>query len=293
MTAPIPEQGGPSIIVKFSKENFSIRRLPSWGECRNLGMVKILVAIYRRLRATDFFEGRDPFKVEVVCADYPLETPSFANHYVFQTVGKRDTPNLFPDYIFGNWWHIGLIDFDKFTAEILAKSDGVEPTDSTCFWIGNSEVHLARQHYHKLAADHPERLTCETMTWTENGSKPTKFVPLSDQHKYKYLLDIEGLGWSGRLKLLPFCCRPILVQDRPYWSWSDQQLVAGKHYWPVERDFSNLMEVLDEIDAEPAKTANMVAETLSLARRRYTFDNAVEVGAELIRAAACAADRET
>jgi hypothetical protein len=277
MSAPIPEQGGPSIIVKFTKENFSIRRLPSWGECRNLGMVKILVAIYRRMRDAI----TSPFTVEIVCADYPIETESRPDHFVFQTVGGRDTPELFPDYIFGNWWHIGLTDFDAFTAEILAKSQGTTPTDDTCFWIGNPEVHMARQHYQKLAAEHPGRLSCETMTWID-GSKPTKFMPLSEQHKYKYLIDIEGLGWSGRLKLLPFCCRPILVQDRPYWSWSDQQMTPGQHYWQVERDFSNLMTVLDEIDADPTRTEAVVAAALKNARETYTFERAVEVGMGLI-----------
>jgi hypothetical protein len=284
MNAAVPEQGGPSIKVRFTKEHFSILLLPSWGECRNIGMIKILSSIYRRLRSEcpGFFDAHPDFIVEIVTADYPIAKESQPGHLVFQTVGSRDTPDLFPDYVFGNWWHIGLTDFDKFAAEILEKSRETEPTDERCFWMGNEEVHQARQHYKIIAAEHPGRLTCETMTWVENGSKPTRFVPLSEQHKYKYLLDIEGLGWSGRLKLLPFCCRPILVQNRPHWSWSDQQMTPEVHYRTVERDFSNLLAVLDDIDAHPEETQKMVETTLKLARTTYTFENIVKVGMGLI-----------
>jgi hypothetical protein len=247
-------------------------------------MVKILATIYRRMRAehTAIFEAHPSFVVEIVCSDYPQPRDSLPGHYTFQTVGARDTPKLFPDYVFGNWWHIGLRDFDAFSAEILEKSRETTPETATCFWAGNLEVHTARQHYQKIAEENPTRLTCESMTWVENGSKPTAFIPMKEQHKYKYLLDIEGLGWSGRLKLLPFCCRPILVQNRPYWSWSDQQLLPDVHYKAIERDFSNLLPTLDALDADPVGTEKMVEAALELAREKFTFENIVGVGMNLI-----------
>ena len=59
-------------------------------------------------------------------------------------------------------------------------------------------------------------------------------------------------------------------------------MTPGRHYWRVERDFSNLMDVLDEIDADPVGTASIVAAALKNARETYTFERIVEVGVRLI-----------
>ena len=37
------------------------------------------------------------------------------------------------------------------------------------------------------------------------------WVTLQDHVRWRYLVDLEGTGWSGRLKLLPFAGRPVRV----------------------------------------------------------------------------------
>ena len=41
----------------------------------------------------------------------------------FQSVGAVDRgPALFPDFVFGGWWHIGLHDFDAFASAMTESS---------------------------------------------------------------------------------------------------------------------------------------------------------------------------
>ena len=61
-----------------------------------------------------------------------------------QSVGPRETAhNLFPDFVFGGWWHIGLHDFDNFTAA-MASEASLAPENAQAFWIGNTEMHPSR-----------------------------------------------------------------------------------------------------------------------------------------------------
>jgi hypothetical protein len=56
------------------------------------------------------------------------------------------------------------------------------------------------------------------------------------------LLDIEGRGYSARLKLLLHSGRPVLIQERPWKEYFWSELVAWVHYIPVRRDLADLVE---------------------------------------------------
>jgi hypothetical protein len=55
-------------------------------------------------------------------------------------------------------------------------------------------------------------------------------------------MDIEGNGYSGRLKHLLWSHRPLLIVDRPYKEFFFEFLKEWEHYIPVKRDLSDLVE---------------------------------------------------
>lgn len=59
---------------------------------------------------------------------------------------------------------------------------------------------------------------------------------------YSILIDIEGNGYSGRLKYLLWTLIPLLFVDRPYKEYFFEFLEEWKHYIPVKRDLSDLVE---------------------------------------------------
>ena len=65
------------------------------------------------------------------------------------------------------------------------------------------------------------------------------FTSLPDHCNYKYLIDIEGNGYSGRVKHLLHTGRPLFYQKRywnEYWFFKMEPFV---HYIPIENDFSD------------------------------------------------------
>ena len=60
--------------------------------------------------------------------------------------------------------------------------------------------------------------------------------------KYSAVIDIEGNGYSGRLKHLLWSHRPVLLIDRPHKEYFFKYLKEWIHYVPVKRDMSDLVE---------------------------------------------------
>ena len=134
-----------------------------------------------------------------------------------QTVGASDEgERLFPDYVYGGWWHIGLHDYDDFAAAMAARAAApyVHPQ---LFWIGNVEMSPSRSRLVEFGREHPGRIDARGMRWAhargnvteETGERAATdgWVTLQRHAEWRYLIDVEGLGWSGRLKLLPHAGR--------------------------------------------------------------------------------------
>lgn len=66
------------------------------------------------------------------------------------------------------------------------------------------------------------------------------FMSMSEQFKYKYILDIEGNSAAYRLGYLLSSKSLILKVDSPHTIWVNQFLKPKEHYLPIKRDFSDL-----------------------------------------------------
>jgi len=85
-----------------------------------------------------------------------------------------------------------------------------------------------------------------SMKWIKtNGQLLNSTVYISTPDlvkKYSILIDIEGNGYSGRLKHLLWSHRPVLIVDRPHKEYFFEFLQEWTHYIPVKRDLSDLVE---------------------------------------------------
>ena len=70
-----------------------------------------------------------------------------------------------------------------------------------------------------------------------------KYISIPDLvETYSILLDIEGCGYSGRLKHLLWSHRPVLLVDRIHREFFFKYLKPWVHYIPVKNDLSDLIE---------------------------------------------------
>lgn len=84
------------------------------------------------------------------------------------------------------------------------------------------------------------------MYWINSGNirlNSNKYISTPELvKKYSILIDIEGNGYSGRVKHLLWSHRPLLLVDRPHKEFFFEFLKEWEHYIPVKRDLSDLIE---------------------------------------------------
>lgn len=253
----------------------------SYWECRDLGFLKIMNKIF------EMFSGslKDKITVRLNTYDSPSKnkpTPNAPNFMEFDTSSEKHDSDLFPDYIFGDWWHIGLNNFDDFVGEICKNNDVSKIEDNRIYWIGCVQDVNQRIHYIELSKRYPERLFGESMEWSEDGRTPDKFVHIKDFCRYKYLIDLTGTGCSGRLKLLPFCNRPLFVAERKFLAWSDILILGQNLHIPVSWDLRNILNQYDWAQMNQSLVFDNSMKLLEFCRENLTFERACQRGFDLI-----------
>jgi len=187
-----------------------------------------------------------------------------------------------PDFVFGGWPEVGIDDFDETCRTISAA--GEEPADVPVVgWIGTVGTNPVRAVLRRLAREHPNVLDVHEIEWIREGSGTRlqtsvgKVMTLAEQAaRWEALVDVEGVGYSGRLKLLLHSGRPVLVQDRPWREWYWDELVPMEHYIPVKRNLSDLVDRARWVQDHRREALRIGQAGQDLARRFLTRTNAVE-----------------
>lgn len=68
----------------------------------------------------------------------------------------------------------------------------------------------------------------------------------SDFTDYRYILDIDGNGWSARTQQL-FASGAVVIKNSLFKEWWNDRIQPWKHYVPVTLDFSDIYEVLNYV----------------------------------------------
>lgn len=167
-----------------------------------------------------------------------------------------------PDWCFDAWPEAGVAEggYDEACAE-LAGAGAAPPTEGNRLsWCGTQHHHPSRLKLVQIAAEHAARFAVNNVVDRpiEGGSGGTqaRHLSLADQtRRYGYLLDIQGKGYSSRLKLLLHTGRPVFVVQRPWREFYMSALEPLKHYIPVKEDLSDLIAMLDWADTHAAEAA--------------------------------------
>jgi hypothetical protein len=154
--------------------------------------------------------------------------------------------NLVPDFHFHQWRNGGFEDYTDFVKKI-DKAGRSKAKIHKIGWIGDTVTSPVRRDVHKIADQHTDLFDFIDMKWQPHldgkTSIPSRFISTPELvTKYGVLIDIEGYGYSGRLKHLLWSHRPVLLVERPYTEYFMPYLKPFEHYIPVKRDLSDLVE---------------------------------------------------
>jgi hypothetical protein len=200
--------------------------------------------------------------------------------------GFADIP--VPDFLFDGWPQTGVGDYEQARARLAGV--GAEPAERrVCGWIGATNTHPSRAALLGLGRLRPDVLDVQDVTWlpAEGGAPMAtaagNYLSLDEQvRRWALLLDVEGAGWSARLKLLLASGRPVLVQERPWREWFFRLLRPGVHYIPVRRDMSDLVAQVEWALAHPVEAARIGQAGQRFAREHLRRADAVRRWAEVL-----------
>jgi hypothetical protein len=200
-----------------------------------------------------------------------------------------------PDFVFGGWPEVGIHDYDE-TCRAVAAAGAAPAERPLAGWIGSLATHPIRVELHRIASEHPSLLDVQQVEWgprnavgEQLGTVTGTHLSLADQAaRWGALLDVEGAGYSGRLKILLHAGRPVLVQERPWHEWWEESFQPMEHYIPVRRDLADLAERVCWVQEHPHEAAAIGAAGQALAQRLLTRSAAAESWASIVGAHASA-----
>ena len=186
-----------------------------------------------------------------------------------------------PDWCFDAWPEGGvpLGGYDDACAKIAAAG-ALPPTDGANLlsWCGTAHHHPSRMRLVELAKAHPNRLAVNNVVGEAKDQTTAKAQhrSLIEQiERCGYLLDVQGKGYSSRLKLLLFSGRCVFIASRPWQEYYSAGLVPWRHYVPVKEDLSDLLQVLDWADTHPDEVSAIARASQAFARLHLTKDAAM------------------
>ena len=178
-------------------------------------------------RALDLAEALDLPHVFTYCTSFAM----------------RDKVIAFPDY---ESHYNDEIFCNSANSNFRCKEAALKPwQDKRAFWRGSLFTDFSRRCLFELGKKYPQYLL------VEDSNRGGKFIPMSEQARYKYLIDTRGNAWSSRLQTLIKLGRVIFVADRPYREWFFDRLKPEEHYVPVKEDMSDLIEKICYMEQHP------------------------------------------
>lgn len=185
-----------------------------------------------------------------------------------------------PDWVFCHWPSADIHSFENTKNQIIFESNK-QPTIDKVGWFGNihsplSDVieYTTRPLLLKIGNENPDLF--DVIHVQVPQSTVTNYLSLPDLIKYKYLIDIGGNGYSGRLKFLLFSKRPLLIVDRNFVEYFYHDLIPYTHYIPVNMDLSNLLEQVNWMKMNPEKALEIANNAFYFALNNFTEDKLIE-----------------
>jgi len=202
----------------------------------------------------------------------------------FSIASDKYNEKAIPCFSFVHWKQGNIDDYTK-VCEKISKHGKTSYKFNKVFWIGFLS-HPTRKLFMQKFINHPkvQASECNIMWGHMHKDNPihdrpeimkTNYVSLPDHCEYKYLLDMQGGGYSARTKFLMHSRRPIFYQSRrlhEYWYWSLQPFV---HYIPVKEDFSDFEQKLEWAELHPFECEKIAENAYEFAKNNLKREDAI------------------
>jgi hypothetical protein len=234
---------------------------------------------YFLLKTAEKYEDYGVEKMKYNCGDRGNENPEVKEYSMCYNKNIPELKKLCgPDWVFYHWPSANIQSFENTKNEII-KASQEPPTINKVGWYGNIYCGgFMRPLLYQYGQQYPEILDIFHIFPIEGkiNEKCPNYLSLTDLIKYKYLIDIEGNGYSGRLKWLLYSKRPIFVIDRTYIEYFYDDLIPYKHYIPVRMDLSDLLEKVEWAETHYNEALQIAQNAYEFAVENFTEDKLLD-----------------
>jgi hypothetical protein len=172
-------------------------------------------------------------------------------------------------------WNLLPHTFEE-TARQITNAGLSQPTIDKVGWYGRISCTVTaveghtRLHLNHIASKNKDKFD------VVNTSRKTYKSMQDLTREYRYLIDVGGNGYSGRLKYLMHSGRPLIVVDRHYVEYFHYDIVPFVHYIPVKTDLSDLLEQEEWMRNNESKCEEIAQNALEFARNNFTKEKILE-----------------
>ncbi|MCP1659288.1 glycosyltransferase family 90 protein [Neisseria perflava] len=201
------------------------------------------------------------------------------DHFYYCVGDESELAHAIPDFIFDSWKEPGIAHYGNMIDEIIARGQRQKWKSDKLFWIGNQITHKNRFKFMRIAKANADKIEAyNTQVKKALAGEPVApYVSLPDHCDYKYLIDIEGVGYSGRIPFLLATQRLLFIQERKWRSYFHFDLQPYKHFVPVKNDLSDLMEQLEFVENQGSGFYNKITDNaLQFVQNKLTYAAAIE-----------------
>lgn len=165
--------------------------------------------------------------------------------------------STFPSFIYEGFTGFGINDYESYCSGFVDTT----PSSNMVGWCGAIRCKIRHEMISKSA----------TVNFLEtiNYNQTNKIMSFNEQiNRWKYLIDVHGTSWSGRLMLLLRSPRIVFMVDRRHEEWFFPFMEPWKHYVPIKQDFSDLEENYNKIESD-INLQNYIKENQKIFANQY------------------------
>ena len=229
----------------------------------------------------DKYNNPDILNIELELNDRGLFEEQWNNpKYSFSyDINKPELRNYCgPDFAFYGWQTANIPLFEQVRDEIIQNSQDI-PKHDKIGWHGNVSTSSNRSILKKIGDENPDLfdiIDINPIGYDINETIP-QYMSLPELvSNYKYLIDIEGFGWSARLKYLLFSKRPLIIVDRTFVEYYHTDLIPNYHYIPVKNDLSDLVSQTEWIINNPEEAQEIANNAFEFATTNFSKDKLLD-----------------
>jgi hypothetical protein len=252
-----------TLCISFNNELFESKSFKGF-QSRNQSILSMILNVFETPKTEEIK------RITIYTGDYPK---SFNNDSFYFCVDKKSKlSRCIPDFTFYHWREAGIVSYIKVRQELLQNS--YQPHKyNKLFWAGNIETHDTRKLFLAKFKKLNELFEIHDI---KPDVKNMKRYTLLEHLEYKYLIDIQGNGYSGRLKFLLHSGRLLFIQDRKWKTYYHYELIPFVHFIPVAEDFSDLLMKIEWAENNETESLKIVKNARQFAIVNLDFDTVLE-----------------